>query len=245
MTKPLMEPGMLSALWSRLVGGTPATGKVPTRQSDGTVAWETPSGGGGSSSVPLTLDHAFATTQTDPSFSADLRTVTSLGSSVGKIPSSRPFGGDGGRWYFEVEIVNAGPGSSSSDKAAVGVETRWGVYRTDRSNWLGSMAGDFSYWNSGRFFSGSSASGPPAQFNSGDIVGVAIDSANGKIWFAKNNTWQGGDPAAGTGAAYTNDRLKLQLHASVSPYVTGVSLRLRVSSENSFAPPTGFNAAFD
>lgn len=45
MTKPLMEPGMLSALWARLVGGTPATGKVPTRQADGTVQWQTPSGG--------------------------------------------------------------------------------------------------------------------------------------------------------------------------------------------------------
>lgn len=46
MTKPLMEPGMLSALWARLVGGTPATGKVPTLQADGTVQWETPSGAG-------------------------------------------------------------------------------------------------------------------------------------------------------------------------------------------------------
>lgn len=50
MTKPLMEPGMLSALWARLVGGTPATGKVPTRQADGSVAWQTPSGGGGGGS---------------------------------------------------------------------------------------------------------------------------------------------------------------------------------------------------
>lgn len=47
MSKPLIEPGILAALWTKLVGGTPATGKVPTRQADGTVAWETPSGGGG------------------------------------------------------------------------------------------------------------------------------------------------------------------------------------------------------
>jgi hypothetical protein len=232
--------------WDILANGTtPAAGKVPVYQADGTVAWETPSGGGGSSSVPLTLDHAFSEVETNSSFSADLRTVTTLGGSVGMIPSSRSFGGDGGRWYFEAEIVDAGTGSSSSDKASVGVETRWSLYRASRSSWLGAGVGAFAYWNSGKFYSGSVAVTTPSQFDSGDIVGVAIDSSTGEIWFAKNNTWQGGDPAAGTGAAYTNDRLKLQLHASVNPYVTGASLRLRVSSENSFAPPAGFNAAFD
>lgn len=47
MTKPLMEPGMLAALWARLVGGTPSTGKVPTVQGDGSIDWQTPSGGSG------------------------------------------------------------------------------------------------------------------------------------------------------------------------------------------------------
>lgn len=55
MTKPLIEPGILAAIWAKLVGGTPATGKVPTRQADGTVAWATPSGGGGSSDGLITV----------------------------------------------------------------------------------------------------------------------------------------------------------------------------------------------
>lgn len=38
----------------------------------------------------------------------------------------------------------------------------------------------------------------------GNIIGVAIDLDNNKIWFAKNNTWvDSGDPAAGTNSQYT------------------------------------------
>lgn len=38
----------------------------------------------------------------------------------------------------------------------------------------------------------------------GDVVGIALDMDNGKVWFSKNGTWQAsGDPAAGTNAAFT------------------------------------------
>ena len=41
-------------------------------------------------------------------------------------------------------------------------------------------------------------------YTANDIIGIALDLDNGKIWFAKNNAWQdSGNPAAGTGAAYT------------------------------------------
>ena len=37
-----------------------------------------------------------------------------------------------------------------------------------------------------------------------DVIGVAFDADAGKIWFSKNGTWfNGGDPAAGTGPAFT------------------------------------------
>jgi len=43
----------------------------------------------------------------------------------------------------------------------------------------------------------------------GDIVGIAIDGSNNKVWFAVNNTWQlSGDPSNGTnelGTVTTND----------------------------------------
>ena len=44
-----------------------------------------------------------------------------------------------------------------------------------------------------------------SQASLGDIIGVAVDMDNGKIWFAENNTFlNSGDPAAGSNAAYTN-----------------------------------------
>ncbi len=42
-------------------------------------------------------------------------------------------------------------------------------------------------------------------FGSGDVMMCAIDVDAGKIWWGKNGTWfGGGDPAAGTNAAFTN-----------------------------------------
>lgn len=38
----------------------------------------------------------------------------------------------------------------------------------------------------------------------GDVIGVAVDTAAGKIWWSKNGTWQNsGDPGAGTGEAFS------------------------------------------
>jgi len=42
-----------------------------------------------------------------------------------------------------------------------------------------------------------------ATFLSGDIIGIAVDCDNGKVWFAKNNVWQEGDPSAGSGQTAT------------------------------------------
>jgi hypothetical protein len=50
---------------------------------------------------------------------------------------------------------------------------------------------------------GSVAYGSAGALN--DIFGVAVDMDNGKIFFSKNNTWQGSaDPVAGTNAAFTD-----------------------------------------
>ena len=44
-------------------------------------------------------------------------------------------------------------------------------------------------------------------FSAGDVLGIALDITNSKIYFARNGTWMNsGDPtsgATGTGAAYT------------------------------------------
>ena len=43
-----------------------------------------------------------------------------------------------------------------------------------------------------------------ASWTAGDIISIALDMDNSKVYWGKNGTWQNsGDPAAGTGA-YTN-----------------------------------------
>lgn len=76
----------------------------------------------------------------------------------------------------------------------------------------------------------------------GDVIGVAFD--NGKIWFAKNNTWQNsGDPVAGTGEAFSGIAGTIYPMLSVeavSPQdvVTG---RFALA-DFTYTPPTGFPA---
>jgi hypothetical protein len=76
---------------------------------------------------------------------------------------------------------------------------------------------------------------------SGQIVGVALDLDNAKIWWSINNTWQAsGDPAAGTNEAYASLPAVEwcpagSLYNATNTYNFG---------QNAFAytPPTGFSA---
>ena len=57
---------------------------------------------------------------------------------------------------------------------------------------------DDSYWNVGNNLTGKTG------WSSGNVCALAFDPANGKTWFAVNNTWNdSGDPAAGNNASLT------------------------------------------
>jgi hypothetical protein len=50
---------------------------------------------------------------------------------------------------------------------------------------------------------GSSSVGASVTYSAGDIVSVAVDADAGKIWFAKNGTYEGsGNPATGSNPTY-------------------------------------------
>jgi len=83
-----------------------------------------------------------------------------------------------------------------------------------------------------------------ASYAQGDRIGCAVNVTTGKIWFAKNNTWQNsGNPAAGTGEAFT---------ITGGAYKAGISLNTgsssppdkgtiaSVASQLVYAPPSGF-----
>ena len=130
-----------------------------------------------------------------------------------------------GKWYFEMT-------SSSTGTYAVGLYDKV------------SNAGSF-YRNNGAYsssFGGGGTSGY-SSWGVGDVIGVAWDADAGKLWFAKNNTWQSGDPSTGTSPTNT--------------FTAGLSLFADIYTDNSagtksgsfnfgqrpfaYTPPTGFN----
>ena len=69
----------------------------------------------------------------------------------------------------------------------------------------GTGAYQYQAWNGQkRGNGGSSASYGSSWTSVGDVIGLAFDADNGKIWWAKNGTWQAsGDPAAGSNEAFS------------------------------------------
>jgi hypothetical protein len=105
-----------------------------------------------------------------------------------------------GKWYFEVHIDQRLPDSQGGVSWAqhVGVavdefiamkpdlqylgavyETSWGI-SSSMDNFPRNQVGDFE---------------------TGDLVGVALDLDGGRIYFSKNGVWLNGDPGAGTDGA--------------------------------------------
>ena len=105
-----------------------------------------------------------------------------------------------GKWYFEALLT-----ATSGTYQAFGIATT----STDSIRyWGGNLDTQWTYQNDGSTFNNNTQSSSDADtYTTGDIVSIAFDCDAGKIWFAKNNTWQGSgspNPATGTDARYTN-----------------------------------------
>ena len=106
-----------------------------------------------------------------------------------------------GKYYFEVKIV-----SDSNNKGAYGIcDTLYNNLNAVGA-FIDSSSG-YGYFANGQSYNGGTGASFGAAITTGDIVGVALDMDNLKLYFSKNGTWQNsGDPtsgASGTGAAYT------------------------------------------
>jgi len=69
----------------------------------------------------------------------------------------------------------------------------------------GTGAYQYQAWNGQKRGNGGSASSYGSSWQSvGDVIGLAFDADNGKIWWAKNGTWQAsGDPAGNSNEAFS------------------------------------------
>lgn len=104
-----------------------------------------------------------------------------------------------GKWYWEITVVSgdrcqAGVALNSSNKNEyVGYDASgWGIYQLDGNKYNNQGGTSGTAYGS-------------AWTTAGDVLMVALDATNSKLWFGKNGTWfASGDPVAGTNAAFTN-----------------------------------------
>jgi len=108
-----------------------------------------------------------------------------------------------GKWYVEFKLS----AHSGTNRCILGVTSD--PAEDDRNNeYLGQTARSYSYSAElGKKVNNNTASTYGDSYTTDDILGVALDLTNLKLYFSKNGTWQdSGDPtsgATGTGAAFT------------------------------------------
>ena len=126
------------------------------------------------------------------------------------------FGFDSGKWYYEVLIKNYG-----GNNPAVGIVTTIDGGR-NWSTYTGSDTGGFGYYTGGVNSQNNnwpSNGGTYSTYTTGDIIGVACDMDNLKVYFYKN-----GSNAITSGTAYETLEANTTYAFSTSTYGSGVQI---------------------
>ena len=89
-----------------------------------------------------------------------------------------------GKWYFEVK-----QGSSTNSVIQVREASD---KEDDLSYYEGSYAG-YQFTNGNQYITGNSSSAYGASYADGDIIMVALDMDNNRVYFGKNGSWNDGD----------------------------------------------------
>jgi len=140
-----------------------------------------------------------------------------------------------GKVYFEV-LINA---QGINGTPTIGVAAAMGANAAvgeDSTSWGYRVASGFGIYRHNAV----TASGK-GTVSAGGTVMVAVDMPGGKIWFGKNGAWNEGNPAAGTGAPYTD--LAGTLYAATGlDSITGVADAAARFSSSSwvYSAPSGF-----
>jgi hypothetical protein len=138
-----------------------------------------------------------------------------------------------GKWYAEIRI-NSALSSVANLGVALYSESAMGTVNASQSR---------GYYFDGQKYSNGTLSAYGSSFTNGDIIGIAIDADNSKIWFSKNGVFQAsGDPAAGTNAAFTDITsntwfISVQTGGSTGSASCSINFGQRAFA---YAAPTGF-----
>jgi hypothetical protein len=147
---------------------------------------------------------------------------------------------ESGKWYIEFKQTSS-------------VNVIYGVVTTDEAGSAAASvsgspgSGDFSdgagyNLNGNLTAGGSTTTSWGSTFTTDDIIAIAIDADTGKVWFAKNNTWQAsGDPAAGTNEAATVTA-PMTIFCSIWGTAGASGTMRSAEGDWSYSAPSGFNA---
>jgi tellurite resistance-related uncharacterized protein len=176
---------------------------------------------------------------------ANLNLSQPSGSNVGNSRST--FAMTTGKWYMEVTLT----ANASTVYPQIGIMTARDGSRPNndypQAGYSTSMLDptlSVIYMADGQKQTNGSASSYGSSFTNGDVIGVAIDSDNGAIYFSKNGTFQNsGVPTSGsskTGAALTWTGGTVEEVLSIAGY-NGTAQSVNFGQRPfAYTPPTGF-----
>jgi len=98
-----------------------------------------------------------------------------------------------GKWYWEVKATNL-----PSTYGTIGICP---TSPTATGNYISSRANEYMYYSAGNLYYNGGSTGTYASYTTGDIIGVAMDLDNNRLFFSKNGVFQNSaDPTTSTGA---------------------------------------------
>jgi hypothetical protein len=98
-----------------------------------------------------------------------------------------------GKWYCEVKVISTVP---SANQNMIGISN---TTSTSTTNNLGAGAYSWGYHGNGTVYNNGSASSYGSTYTTNDIIGIALDLDNNKLYFSKNGVYQNsGVPTSGS-----------------------------------------------
>jgi len=162
-----------------------------------------------------------------------------------------------GKYYMEFKMINGtNAGFGIADFKASGVIDR---VQKGENRYVGEYANSYSYYPGELYYNGSSTSSGFATFDTSNIIGMAVDMDNMKLYYHKDGVYQNsGNPSAGTGGYSINDpqncylpAVSINQNAACANWGNGTFDGTAISSEGTNASgigkfeydvPTGFTA---
>lgn len=141
-------------------------------------------------------------------------------------------GKSSGAWYWEMTINNRPNGMAIGVATAAAAIADGSIYWSSTTGW--SYAGDGNKYTNG------AGAAYGAVYTTNNVIGVALNMSSGKLWFSINGVWQNsGDPAAGTGEAFSG------ISGTIYPAFGGAAngtdyVRVTMRTGLLHAPPSGF-----